>query len=120
MTAPKLKAVNSLFLVCFLAWLLVIAYVCLANARLTNMIQFNSFFFQTLFLGSTIITSVMGLIIGLNYLGLKIPSVRQVTVLKKAGANTLSSQVDCPLAFFELNSGVICLGTETQRERERK
>jgi len=78
----------ALFFFSFSMWIAILMSVCLQNGRWTNPLQFPSFTFLMMFLGSAVASSVACMIIGLDYIGVGSESLSRARVLDKvSGSN---------------------------------
>lgn len=70
MAATAIKVAYALFFFSFSMWIAILISVCFQNGRWANPIQFPSYTFLGMFIGSAIASSVACMIIGFEYLGL--------------------------------------------------
>jgi uncharacterized membrane protein YciS (DUF1049 family) len=91
MVATKIKVVYTLFLISFSIWLAVVLLVLSPAVATGNQIQFPSPTLQTLFIGSAATSVIACIIIGLDYLGLKMTSRNRTRTLKKTETPSIIS-----------------------------
>ncbi|MDH4206993.1 MAG: hypothetical protein OEV45_15845 [Desulfobacteraceae bacterium] len=70
MAATTIRVAYALFFFSFSMWIVILLSVCFQNGRWANPIQFPSYTFLGMFIGSAIASSVACMIIGFEYLGL--------------------------------------------------
>ena len=89
MTATSIRVAYALFFFSFSMWIAILLSVCFQNGQWANPIQFPSFAFLGIFIGSAAASSVACMIIGFEYLELGSGLTKRLKVFKKARSSNV-------------------------------